>query len=73
MSANEKHFYRGRSARAQGEPRAIRDGRLSPAARQQWLAGWDEEDRFRQPPPTSAELAEAASVVQRLKQFARNL
>ena len=72
MSA-EKWFYRGKEARALNQPRAIKDSRLSAESRQQFLAGWDEQDRQMQPEPTDAERTEAASVRQRLREFAKTL
>lgn len=69
----EKWFYRGREARGLGKPRELPDARLSVASRQQFYAGWDEEERLRQPAPPPAQVTEAHDVLDRLKQFARTL
>ena len=70
MPKNNKWFYRGREVRGRGKPRHSPNVRLSQANKQQFYAGWDEEERLRQPPPTEAEKSEAESVRQKLRQFA---
>jgi len=46
------NYWAGRAARADGKPRQLIDGRYSLAGRKEWLAGWDDEDRFRAAPLT---------------------
>lgn len=40
-------YYAGRSARSQGLPRTIPDGRCSQRSRADFYAGWDDEDLAR--------------------------
>lgn len=70
--SREKWFYRGRDARRLGLDRVVMDGRMSALSRQQFYAGWDEEDRMRNP-PTAAQVAESHRVAAKLKDFARTL
>lgn len=71
MSA-EKWFYRGRDARRLGLDRVITDGRMSLISRQQFYAGWDEENGRRNA-PTQSEIEESRRVAAKLKDFARHL
>lgn len=69
MTPDSTHFHRGRWARSQGEPRVIRDGRMSPKSRQDWYAGWDHEDRLRQPPQTPEQSAETDEALAGIREF----
>lgn len=42
-------YWEGRRARGRGEPRELIDGRWSPASRNDWFKGWDDEDQIRAP------------------------
>lgn len=70
--SHEKWFYRGRDARRLGLDRVITDGRMSALSRQHFYAGWDEENRMRNP-PTAAQVEESHRVAAKLKDFARTL
>lgn len=70
--SREKWFYRGRDARRLGLDRVVMDGRMSALSRQHFYAGWDEEDRMRNP-PTAEQVAESHRVAAKLKDFAREL
>lgn len=41
---NDLWYHRGKAARGSGQPRELNDGRVSPANRQAFYAGWDAED-----------------------------
>lgn len=41
---NDLWYHRGKAARGSGQPRELRDGRVSPANRKAFYAGWDAED-----------------------------
>jgi hypothetical protein len=67
-----KWFYRGREARGHGQARELPDGRISPASRAEWFAGWDAEDRLRlQLTPEAA--AKSNALLAKLRDFAASL
>lgn len=43
---NERAHTSGKAARWAGKDRVITDGRLSPASRRDWYAGWDFQDNI---------------------------
>lgn len=69
--SGDKYFHRGKEARGHGLPREILDGRMSAESRQQFLAGWDEQDRLSAPPPTQEQLDESARVRSKLRDFVK--
>jgi hypothetical protein len=74
MSSTEIWHYRGREARGQGKPCIIVDGRMSSAARQAWIEGWQKEEALRNPPPppTDEEIADSKSFFDSLKAELKN-
>lgn len=55
---SERYFHRGKEARARGLPREVRDARVSLENRQQFFAGWDDQDRNMRPALTPEQNAE---------------
>lgn len=43
---NERAYTAGRTARWAGRERVVHDGRLNPASRRDWYAGWDDQDAY---------------------------
>jgi len=64
-----KWFHRGKFARMRGEERAVKDGRISPQSRQEFYEGWDEQDRYMQPPLTSDQEAERDEALAGIQAF----
>lgn len=64
-----KWFDRGREARMHGRDRISPDGRLSSKSRQDFYAGWDEEDRQRQPAPTPEQLQESREALDGIRDY----
>jgi hypothetical protein len=61
-------YWNGRLARGRGQERQIPDGRLSSKTRQEWYAGWDEEDRLRAK-PTPEQVADFNEGMSMLRDF----
>lgn len=56
MDLESNRFYQmGKRARSQGCPRTIDDGRLAPASREAWQAGWDWQDAWMDRPAETDE------------------
>lgn len=56
---SNQYYHMGKRARSQGCPRTIDDGRLAPASREAWKAGWDWQDAYlSRPPESESEAAE---------------
>lgn len=68
--SGDKWFHRGKEARSLGHDRTVNDGRLSPASRQQFYAGWDEQDHLMSP---QASAAQKAATIAGLREIRRHL
>lgn len=64
-----KYFHRGKEARSLGKDRILNDARISVANRRDFYAGWDEQDRYMQPPPTLEEIQEADEALEGIRTF----
>lgn len=70
--AQDKWYWRGRSARAENGGRELPDGRISSKSRQEFYRGWDEEDRLRRT-ATTDDTEKSKVVLAKLREFASAL
>jgi hypothetical protein len=68
----ERWYWKGRTARANGESRELPDGRVNSGNRLEFYRGWDEEDRLRRP-ATAQDVEKSKAVLAKLREFAATL
>ena len=63
-----EHWHtRGKEERNNGEPRDLVDGRMTPANRTAFQAGWDEQQQYMQP-ATEDQRATTADILRRVRE-----
>jgi hypothetical protein len=64
----DRWYHRGKEARLHGKAREIHDARISRTNRARFFQGWDDQDRFMTPQPTTEHLEMVNSELAKIRQ-----